>query len=352
MRKQTLGLMQHRALTVVGMDTGERKDKTCTNYDAVRGPAWDHSTSTVGRPHDNPVVALPYLRENIHGRILLVVENSVCNFSPNMRAQFLHVAKELDITLYPVSPKHTKNRRLDHGVEKDDRNDAWCLNQIGKEERADKNGLIYSPVVPYTALSEFKTLPTDPLVRARQVKYNLSDARLMELIPELPELVSAITSRPVPDCAVGCGAASETEKTKKRKWQPETAVLLAAAIAAIRCGSYRKMKELLFRHRGIYRSTYRNSALKPLCQCENADQRRKVFQAQVEFARFCLQISRGSASHMTRGSSASHTIRGPREKVSEASASPKTRGSSASRSTRSASGKQLSMFGGRECAGD
>lgn len=263
----------------VGLDTGERAGKTVS---AVRGVTGNVEFES----HHDPVAALSYLRQRFPGEeIRVYTESSTCNFDPEMRNQFLAVARRLGIDLYPTNPRHTKNRRKDWGYSKDDATDAHVLLLIGEEG-----------IIPrQKGFGKFRELSEEPSVRLRQLHYDYEHSKMRELLPELPELVETIKGQPVPDCAIVASAAVQLKKTRRYasdKYHFLTPLVEALVLAKRGELSNRKLKAV-FRDRGLPRSNYMFHPLKK----KSREERKVIMRAQDEFKKFVVRSTREWWNH-------------------------------------------------------
>jgi hypothetical protein len=259
---------------IVGLDTGERKGKTFAVWDAEPSPAWSKTCATNMRSYDHPLDAI---KDSVFvPGTRIVLESSTCNFDPHSRSEFIRIAKERGIDIYPIYAKHTKNRRKDHGLtydDKDDRLDAWTILQIGKEG-----------IIPRCRFTDFK-LSMKPDVRLRQVGYDPYSPAMAEIVPNLAAAVDLVREAEIPECAVVMGAARQLKSTRKwneGKYQMYTAVVRALMFDV---DSWRAMKKS-GRTRCLSRSNYMHHGLKNKSYAE----RKRIMKAQDNFDRFVFKL--------------------------------------------------------------
>lgn len=261
----TLSSRDH--LFLVGLDTGERKDKTV----AFDGTAFAY--------FDNPLDAVE--RAGWPPGSVLVFENSACSFSPSLRAAFYGAIQSRGLRAHPVNPRHTKNRRADWGIDKSDEGDAATLWAIGVEGKIPR-----APWRPDYA----GNLSDDPLIRARQIGYALDHPQFPA---DLREALATVTAHRPPPCALVAGVARETGNG--RLWvDPPGYRLLTPVAAAMRSrGTWRGVKRIV-RARGIYRS---NLMWHPLRNLPTPQDRKAVMRAQEDFIAWCMdKLSNGEGA--------------------------------------------------------
>lgn len=240
---------------VIGLDTGEKAGKTFACQIAAGSTPWLSSNPATFTSYNNPQQAIDALAQLApQFDITVILESSAYNVYVDGRQKLVDTAKRNGITLYPINPRNTKNRRQDHHVDKSDKNDAWILANIFLEG-----------IIPRTRFSEF-TPSLDSLIRARQLDYNTDDARFN--VPGIDDFMDAIASQEAPDFALTARVAetypSGTYRGRKTKWVKGvsfyTLLLRAIDVANGPAPSYRKLKAV-FRERGIARANLKHWGL-------------------------------------------------------------------------------------------
>ncbi len=252
---------------IIGLDTGERANKTVAVFGSD-APAWEMHNDGPPTAYANPMEAI----NDIPPGSKVVLENSTCNFDPAMRVAFLATAEERGIELYPIDPRHTKNRRYDYKVSKDDAHDAWVLCQIGKEG-----------IIPKARFQPFRKLSPVPLARLRQLGYDINAIEMEAVLPGVAQAAESIGRLTPPACAVGCGAARLLKKGAK--WNTDSYRFFTPLVLAYETvrngGSLRSLKRS-FRLRGIARSNMRHHPL----HNRSRSVRKEIMRAQDSLARF------------------------------------------------------------------
>lgn len=252
---------------IIGLDTGERPGKTVAVFGSD-APAWEMHKDGEPQVYASPVEAVERLPEGS----TVVLENSTCNFDPAARLAFLCIAENRNLNLWPIDPRHTKNRRYDYGIKKDDAHDAWVLCQIGKEG-----------IIPRARFQSFRKLSAAPLARLRQLRYDLSHEAMDELLPGIADARIRIMTLDPPKAAVLCGAARPLKRGvvwNDVKYHFLTPLLVAYEVR-LHGGSLRQLKAA-FRKRGIARS---NMRYHPLHNKPRMD-RKIIMKAQDDLARW------------------------------------------------------------------